>query len=244
MRSAVFLLCRPLWQGTLSARHPNRILPMQAKQSFCAPKGILSHPKRSPIAKPKEPFCVPEGPLSVFPQVFMAAQPNSRSVAAKHLQYHNQALTASQSSPCNITIRFSRRRNKVFATLQLCCTEESLPLPQEHCMKAFSLFLGIYILLLGTLPCLCADEHAAQSEGKGHAVECGSHSGGMEDGADSCSPFCLSHCCIHSPLAFQCPVRSHVKPLLAPVKAAACNRPSRCLKGFGHGVWRPPVAKR
>lgn len=131
--------------------------------------------------------------------------------------------------------------NDIFPILQLGCNNYAISLQSEMNMKVFSLFLGVYILLLGVLPCFCADEHGAAEEQSCETVRQQTGDDGIGGGADLCSPFCLNHCCFHASWMFQTPQKYVLRPSYSTPSHHIFLRPNPCSQGFERGVWRPPV---
>ena len=59
-------------------------------------------------------------------------------------------------------------------------------------MKVFSIFLGIYILFMVSLPCVDDIRGCAKIE---HSIEAGQTGHHQSSHGDACSPFCVCSCC-------------------------------------------------
>lgn len=112
-------------------------------------------------------------------------------------------------------------------------------------MRAMTVILSLYMLLLAVMPCPCAETHEVHGRLTHAAVAEVSAAHGQDVGAtdaDACSPFCANLCCHHAPVTTAggtvFDLRSYIHGHSGDVSLYLEPHTYRL---YG-SLWRPPIA--
>lgn len=106
-------------------------------------------------------------------------------------------------------------------------------------MRIFAIILSLYFLIIGVMPCFCADEHGGEALCHEEIAE--GHSD-VVGGIDLCSLFCNDHSCTHAPVISYISALIDITPCAIDIKVAPCFYAAPFVRGVLGSIWRPPKA--